>query len=152
MHVGFVSDDDDAPYVVFEGEPGSFLAFRPEAGPELSNVAAAVPFPVSRQAGQFVREFRENQPSPKAREPYEQWSGELLATGAVFLRAEFSLRRDLRGDDVPAGGIGQLSLLVRRGGRVEAVDAGDNAVPVIVLHKIPLFVEVKLLNEIGGMK
>ncbi len=152
MSVGVVSDEADVPYVVFEGEPGSFVAFRPEAGPELSDVAAAVLFPVPPQASQFVRELREGRLSPKTQEPYEAWSRELLATGAAFIRAEFSLRRDLQGDDVPPGGIGQLRLLVRRGGRVEAVDPGDNAVPVILLHKIPLFVEIKLLGQIGGMK
>lgn len=152
MQVGFVSEDGDEPYVVLEGAAGSFLTFRPEAGPELAETAAAVPFVVSREARRLVAELRAGRPSPEAREPFDRWSRELLATGAVFLRAEFSLRRDLQADEIPAGGIGKLSLLVRRGGRVEAVDAGDDAVPVILLHEIPLFVEIDLLRQIGGMK
>jgi hypothetical protein len=146
MHIGSVSDDEDAPHVVLEGAPGSFVAFRPESG--LSEVAAAALFFVSRQVGQVARAFMKNELSPQARESYEKWSREVLANGGAFLRAEFSLRRDAS----PEGGAGQMRLLVRRGGRVDAVDPGDNAIPVILLHKIPLFVEIKLLDQIGGMK
>ncbi len=142
MHVSNKTDDD-APFVVFEGLPGSFLLFRPEAGPELAHVAAAVVVAVTPPVTRFVRELRKGQVSPEARAPFERWSRELLATGAVFLRVEYSLPR--------ADGERELRLLVRRGGRVEAVDPGDNAVPVILLHKIPIFVDLKLLVQGGGM-
>jgi hypothetical protein len=113
-------------------EPRQALLFEGDHG--------STPFYTSREAIRFIRLFKSNQVPADLRAPYDDWARRRLAGGGVFLRATLSLR----GDQM------SLALVVQRGGRTEDLDAGDDALPVILLHTIPIFVEIKLLKDVGG--
>lgn len=126
MEVGMISDEDPAlprQGIFFEGDHGSMPSF------------------VSREAWELARAHKRGEVPQAQRAPFDAWIAKTLGSDGAFVRAEISLR----GDDIV------LTLFVKRGDKVEGLEASkDNGVPAILLAKIPLFVEIKLLKEVGG--
>src|SRR5262249_42140116 len=98
------------------------------------------PHYVPKAAAELARELRQNRVSAALRAPYDEWAAQKLGSNGVFVRAQVTLR----GDNIDS------TLFVRRGSEEEPVNAGENLVPVALLKKVPLFVDIKLLKEVGG--